>query len=139
MQRVRAGLSLALALALAGAMVPLPSPANLGWLVAGVAMTLCVHRPPPRHAPPAAAITPVAPAEPVDNVHLARGAHMMLDVYRADAAILNDRQGLEDAVARLVAEAGMHLLTVASYQLEPQGVSVAAVRARGHPPLLLHV
>lgn len=47
-----------------------------------------------------------------------------MDLQGASGDVLNDRQGLEDTVVSIIKNAGMHMLSVSSHQLEPQGVSV---------------
>ena len=67
-----------------------------------------------------------------DPVHYAAGKHLLIDLYRADEATLNDRDGLEKAVTDIISGAGMHLLSVSAHQLEPQGVTVVAGISESH-------
>lgn len=66
------------------------------------------------------------------EVHYAAGKHLLVDLYRADSAMLNDREGLEEAVVSIIRNAGMHLLSVAAHKLDPQGVTVVAGISESH-------
>eukprot|EP00039_Didymoeca_costata_P022468 m.4603 g.4603 ORF g.4603 m.4603 type:complete len:549 (+) comp3028_c0_seq2:293-1939(+) len=64
--------------------------------------------------------------------YYARGRHLLVDLQGASGQVLNDRQGLEDTVVSIIKNAGMHMLSVSSHQLEPQGVSVVAAISESH-------
>jgi len=67
-----------------------------------------------------------------DEVYYATGNHLLVDLYKADEAILNDGKYLEESVVGIIRGAGMHMLSVDMHQLEPQGVSVVAAISESH-------
>ena len=88
-------------------------------------------------APPKAIELPTPPPQEAldengEPVHFASGKHLLIDLYRADPATLNDRDGLEKAVTDIISGAGMHLLSVSAHKLEPQGVTVVAGISESH-------
>eukprot|EP00039_Didymoeca_costata_P023563 m.7521 g.7521 ORF g.7521 m.7521 type:complete len:751 (+) comp3728_c0_seq1:201-2453(+) len=75
---------------------------------------------------------PFVAAEVEGGPYYPKGKHLLVDLQGASGDVLNDRQGLEDTVVSIIKNAGMHMLSVSSHQLEPQGVSVVAAISESH-------
>ncbi|KAJ1411759.1 S-adenosylmethionine decarboxylase-domain-containing protein [Ochromonadaceae sp. CCMP2298] len=72
------------------------------------------------------------PRRLADTEHPAYGQHLLLDLYAADAALLNDKDALLAAMTQVVQTLGMTVLGAVNAQLQPQGVSVTIALAESH-------
>merc|ERR1719420_250747 len=66
----------------------------------------------------------------------AKGQHLILDLAGSDFKTLNDEVSLKQSTMDIINAAGMTLLGINAYKLEPQGVSVTATLAES--PLTIH-
>jgi len=62
----------------------------------------------------------------------AKGQHLLLDLAGSSFEVLNDEKLMKQATLNIVERAGMTLLGIDSFKLEPQGVSVCATLAESH-------